>query len=108
MTTNDRQVPRRLTFPTSNPEAPISAHVAVEQLVRGVTTWSIQTLNLGPLRSSPTYAQHLRDTVGSSYDWSDELRFDKRTGRLASFALKTPESGLIDAAIARSWLALPG
>lgn len=107
MTSDGRQMPGDLEFPTSNPIGCTPAHLEAKQLVEGASTWSLQTLNLGPLRSSPSYAQHLRDTVGSSYDWSDELRFDKRTGRLTSFVLKTPEAGTLSLAIARSWLALP-
>jgi hypothetical protein len=107
MTTIDRQISKIVTFPTSLPEGNALAHVDLGKSLDDVPTWSIQTLNVGPTRSSPTYDQHLRDTVGSSYDWSDELRFDKRTGRLASFVLKTPEAGAVDPEIAKSWLALP-
>jgi hypothetical protein len=69
-------------------------------------TWDIRTLNAGPTRSAPEYDQHVAETVGSTYDWGDELRFDRRTGLLASFILTTPEDGGIDPAIARSWLCL--
>jgi len=34
-------------------------------------------------------------------------RFDKHTGMLRSFVLRTPEAGTLEPAIARSWLALP-
>jgi len=108
MTSNDRHIQRSLVFLTSNPVKEVHGHVDLEQILHGVPSWSMQTMNLGPLRSSPSYMQHLRDTVGSSYDWSDELRFDKRTGRLASFVLKLPESGQVDAAVAQAWLELPG
>lgn len=64
-------------------------------------------LNAGPARSSPAYGRHLDATIGSSYDWSDELRFDKHTGKLTSFVLKMPEAGALEPAVARSWLALP-
>lgn len=104
MTTTDRQI---VTFPTSQPDGKALARVELGKVLDDVPTWSIQTLNVGPVRSSPVYGRHLRDTVGSSYDWSDELRFDKHTGRLASFVLKTPEAGVVDPEIARSWLALP-
>lgn len=106
-TTSDRQPPEIIEFPTSQPEGQALASIDVGNALDSVLTWSIQTLNLGPTRSSPKYDQHLRDTVGSSYDWSDELRFDHRTGRLASFILKTPETELTDLAVATSWLALP-
>src|SRR4051794_31455672 len=103
-TKTDRQI---LTFPTSQPDGTVLAHVELGKRLDDVPTWSIQTLNAGPARSSPAYGPHLHDTVGSSYDWSDEFRFDKRTGRMASFVLKTPEAGAVDPEIARSWLALP-
>ena len=98
-----------VAFPTSQPEGTALAHVELGtgMGIGGAVSWSIQTLNAGPLRSSPEYDRHLRDTVGSSYDWSDEFRFDKRTGRLASFILKAPEAGLVDPEVAGSWLALP-
>ena len=106
MTRTDRHV-LQLSFPTAQPEGTALADVELGHRIDGEPAWSIQTLNVGPLRSSPDYDRHIRDTVGSSYDWSDELRFDKRTGRLVSFILKTPESGPVDSAVARSWLALP-
>ena len=104
MTTIHRQL---VTFPTSQPAGTALAHVELDRAVAEVPTWSIHTLTAGPRRSSPGYDQHLRDTVGSSYDWSDEIRFDKQTGRLASFVLKMPEAGGVEPGIARSWLALP-
>jgi hypothetical protein len=63
-------------FPTSQPEGAAPAHVELDKTVGAVPTWSIQTLNAGPPRSSSGYSQHVRDTVRSSYDWSDEIRFD--------------------------------
>lgn len=107
MTTIDRQSPKIIVFPTSHPDGAAPAHVELDKTIGDVPTWSIQTLNAGPPRSSSVYSQHVRDTVGSSYDWSDEIRFDKRTGRLASFVLKTPEAGTVAPEIARSWLTLP-
>jgi len=107
MTTTDRQTSQIVAFPTAQPEGEARARVEQDRAIGDVATWSIQTLNAGPGRSSPRYDQHVRDTVGSSYDWSDELRFDKRTGRLASFVLKTPEVGEVEPELARSWLALP-
>lgn len=98
---------RTLSIPTSHPEGIVRAHVESGAGNVEVATWSLQTLNAGPPRSSPAYDRHLSNTVGSSYDWSDELRFDKRTGRLISFVLKTPEAGNVDPEIANSWLALP-
>lgn len=106
MTTDHRQPPS-LAFPTSQPAGTALVRVESDARIATAPTWSIHTLNAGPSRSAPAYNQHLQATVGSSYDWSDELRFDKRTGRLASFILKTPEAGLVDPAIAASWLALP-
>jgi len=94
-------------FPTSNPDGEAAAHVEFGASLHDVPTWSLQTLNSGPARSSPAYGRHLETTIGSSYDWSDEFRFDKRTGRLRTFVLKTPEAGALEPAIARSWLALP-
>jgi len=107
MTTSDRQSSKMVMFPTSQPEGSALAHVELDRAVAAVPSWSIQTLNAGPLRSSPAYDQHVRDTVGSSYDWSDEIRFDKQTGRLVSFVLKMPEAGGVEPGIARSWLDLP-
>lgn len=104
MTTSERPM---LIFPSANPEGAVRVRLSSEKQIEGVPTWSLQTVNLGPPRSSPVYERHLRDTVGSSYDWSDEFRFDKHTGQLVSFVLKTPESGLIDSALADSWLRLP-
>jgi hypothetical protein len=105
MTMSEREI-SRISFPTSLPEGSAAAHVALGSRIEGEPGWSIQTLNMGPLRSSPGYRQYLQDTVGSSYDWSDELRFDKRTGCLVGFILKTPESGSIKPEIAKSWLDL--
>jgi hypothetical protein len=96
-----------ITFPRSNPDDEAAAHVELGASLDDVPTWSLQTLNTGPARSSPAYGQHLEATIGSSYDWSDELRFDKRTGKLRSFVLRMPEAGALEPAIARSWLALP-
>jgi hypothetical protein len=106
MTTTGHQISEVVTFPTSQPDGEVVARLERGQRLADVPTWSIQTLQAGPSRSSPEYNQHLRDTVGSSYDWSDELRFDKRTGRLKSFVLKTPEAGMVDPVTAGSWLAL--
>lgn len=100
-------MPMAVAFPTSNPDGEAVAHVELDASLDDVPTWSLQTLNVGPARSSPAYGRHLEATIGSSYDWSDELRFDKRTGKLKSFVLKMPETGALESAIARSWLALP-
>jgi hypothetical protein len=107
MTSSEHPVSVAIAFPTSNPEGEASACVVLGESLPDVPTWSIETLNAGPSRSSPAYGRHLEATTGSSFDWSDEFRFDRRTGRLTSFVLKTPEAGPLDPAIARSWLALP-
>jgi hypothetical protein len=104
MTTEQRHA---LFIPTSQPEGAVCAHFESGGASICAATWSLQTLNAGPPRSSPEYDKHLGSTVGSSYDWSDEIRFDKQTGRLTSFILKTPEAGTVDPAVASSWLALP-
>jgi len=96
-----------VVFPTSNPDGEARAHVELGANLDDVPTWSLQTLNSGPVRSSPAYSRHVEVTIGSSYDWSDEIRFDKRTGKLKSFVLKTPEAGVLEPTVARSWLALP-
>jgi hypothetical protein len=96
-----------VALPTSNPDGEASAHIELGASLDDVPTWSLQTLNTGPARFSPAYGRHLEGTIGSSYDWSDELRFDKCTGNLKSFVLKTPEAGTLDPELARSWLALP-
>jgi hypothetical protein len=96
-----------VAFPTTQPAGEVVARLQPGDCLDDVTTWSIETLNVGPPRSSSRYDAHLDDTVGSSYDWSDELRFDKHTGRLVSLVLRTPEAGTIDTSVARSWLALP-
>lgn len=96
-----------VNFPTSNPEGKAVVQIDAGHALGETPSWSIDTLNVGPTRASTGYDAHVRSTVGSSYDWSDELRFDKRTGRLVSFVLKTPEAGTLDAAIAHLWLALP-
>lgn len=96
-----------LCLPTSHPEGVVQVLVEPGRAIDGAVTWSLQTLSAGPSRSSAAYEQHLLDTVGSSYDWSDELRFDKRSGRLSGLVLKTPEEGQVDPQIARSWLAAP-
>jgi hypothetical protein len=88
MTAIEHPISMAVAFPTSNPD--------------DVPTWSLQMLNTGPARSSPAYGRHLEATIGSSYDWGDELRFDKHTGKLRSFVLKTPEAGALEPAIARS------
>lgn len=96
-----------VSFPTSMPASEARAHVIPDAMVESPPTWSLQTLNLGPARSSPDYESHLARTVGSSYDWSDELRFARGDGRLCSVVLKTPEAGETDAHIAARWLAWP-
>jgi hypothetical protein len=107
MTATEHPISMAVKFPTSNPDGEAAAHVELGASLDDVPTWSLQTLNTGPARSSPAYGRHLEATIGSSYDWSDELRFDKRTGKLRSFVLKTPEAGALEPAIARSWLARP-
>jgi hypothetical protein len=107
MTETELPISMAVKFPTSNPDGEAAAHVELSASLDDVPTWSLQTLNAGPARSSPAYGRHLEATIGSSYDWRDELRFDKRTGKLRSFVLKTPEAGELEPAIARSWLALP-
>lgn len=107
MTATEHPISMAVTFPTSNPDGQARAHVEPGASLDDVPTWSLQTLNAGPARSSPAYDRHLEATIGSSYDWSDELRFDKRTGKLKSFVLKMPEAGAVEPGIARSWLALP-
>jgi hypothetical protein len=107
MTATEHPISMAVAFPTSNPDDEARAHVELGASLDDVPTWSLQTLNAGPARSSPAYGRHLEATIGSSYDWSDEFRFDKRTGKLTSFVLKMPEAGALEPAIARSWLALP-
>jgi hypothetical protein len=107
MIATERPISMAVTFPTSNPDGMARAHVEPGANVDDVPTWSLQTLNAGPARASPAYDRHLEVTVGSSYDWSDELRFDKRTGKLKSFVLKTPEAAALEPTIGQSWLALP-
>lgn len=106
MTAIDHPRSMPVTFPTSNPDGEAAGHVELGASLDDVPAWSLHTLNAGPARSSPAYGRHLEVTIGSSYDWSDELRFDKRTGKLRSFGLKTPDAGALEPAIARSWLAL--
>ena len=91
-----------VSFPTSMPASEARAHVIPDAMVESPPTWSLQTLNLGPARSSPDYESHLARTVGSSYDWSDELRFARGDGRLCSVVLKTPEAGETDAVFCSS------
>jgi hypothetical protein len=107
MTATEHPISLAVAFPTSNPDGETSAHVERDASLDDVPTWSLQTLNAGPARSSLAYGRHLEATIGSSYDWSDEFRFDKRTGKLRSFVLKVPEAGALEPAIARSWLAVP-
>ncbi len=107
MTASEHLISMTVMFPTSTPDGEAAAHIELGATLDDVPTWSLQTLNAGPARSSPAYGRYLEATVGSSYDWSDELRFDKRTGKLRGFVLKMPEAGALEPAIARSWLALP-
>jgi hypothetical protein len=103
MTATEHPISMAVTFPTSNPDGEAAAHVELGASLDDVPTWSLHTLNAGPARSSPAYGRHLEATIGSSYDWSDELRFDKRTGKLTGFVLKMPEAGALEPAITRSW-----
>lgn len=107
MTKPDRQSWPIVVFATSQPDGSVTAHIDPDRSIDDVPTWSLQTVNAGPSRASSKYQQHLDDTVGSSYDWSDEMRFDKRTGQLSSFVLKMPEAGQVNTAIASSWISLP-
>lgn len=95
-----------IAFPIANPAGLVPVQVEDHALERA-PTWNLDTLHTGPARSSPAYESLLDETVGSSYDWGDELRFDKRSGLLRSFILKTPEAGGIEHSIVSSWLALP-
>ncbi|NVJ14289.1 hypothetical protein [Myxococcus sp. AM010] len=56
--------------------------------------WTIDALNVGPFPSSPGYDAHLARTLGSTFDWSDEFRFDKDTLLLETIILKVPERNL--------------
>lgn len=107
MTATEYPISMVVAFPTSNPDGQAAARVELDASLDDVPTWSLQTLNAGPARSSPAYGGHLEATVGSSYDWSDELRFDKRTRKLRGLMLKMPEAGALESATARSWLAVP-
>jgi len=100
-TTPEQPISKVVAFPTSQPDGEVVGHVEPGTSLDETPTWAVQTLNAGPARSSPAYDRHLQGTMGSSYDWSDELRFDKRTGRLTSFVLKTPEAGVLDPEIPR-------
>jgi hypothetical protein len=96
-----------VTFPTSMPAGEVSARVDRDRKLDASPTWSLQTLNLGPSRSSSDYDRHVARTVGSSYDWSDEFRFERANGRMCSLVLKTPEGGETDPRIAELWLSRP-
>jgi hypothetical protein len=72
-TTTEPRTSNSITFPTSHPDGNALASVDLSKSLEDEPTGSIQTLNVGPTRSSPMYDQHLRDRVGSS-DSSDELR----------------------------------
>ena len=56
--------------------------------------WTLDALNVGPLRSSPGYDAHLARTLGSTFDWSDEFRFGEETLLLETLILKVPERNL--------------
>src|SRR3954467_13412877 len=108
MTATEHPLSMAVTFPTSNPDGDARAHVELGASPDDVPTWSLQTLNAGTARSLPAYGRYRDATIGSSYDWSDELRFDTHTGGPGRFVLvlKTPEAGGFEPAIARAWLAL--
>lgn len=95
-----------IAFPIANPEGLLPARVE-EQSLKRAPTWDLDTLHTGPARSSPAYELLLDETSGSSYDWSDEMRFDKRSGLLRSFILKVPEAGVVERSVTAAWLALP-
>lgn len=94
-------------FPTSQPDGFVRARIEADETKLLEATWSMQTIEAGPTRSSPEYDAYVDTTAGSSYDWSDELRFDKRTGQVAGFVLKVPEQANIAEDIARTWIAVP-
>ncbi|XXF79043.1 hypothetical protein P2318_04630 [Myxococcaceae bacterium GXIMD 01537] len=56
--------------------------------------WTLGALNVGPFRSSPGYDARLARTLGSTFDWSDEFRFDSGTLLLETVILKVPERNL--------------
>src|SRR5262245_18121014 len=93
-------------FPTPGPEGSIAIRIDGARSLANAPTWSLDTAQVGVARSSADYERHLTATFGSSYYWSDELRFARDTGALSSFVLKTPEAGTIEAAVAASWLGL--
>jgi hypothetical protein len=91
-------------FPTPGTEGAIAIRIDAARSLAQAPTWSLDTVQVGVARGSAEYERHLTATFGSSYDWSDELRFACDTGALSSFVLKTPEAGTIEPAIAASWL----
>jgi|GEM_PF-1999681 len=68
--------------------------------------WTLDVLNVGPFRSSPGYDARLARTVGSTFDWSDEFRFDSSTLLLETVILKVPERNLNRGDLA-AWKASP-
>jgi hypothetical protein len=96
-----------LALPTSGPDGLAAVRIVPELALPGGAWWDLWTVQAGLSRSDPSYDDYLSETTGSSYDWSDEFRFDLRTGLLSSLVLKTPEDGTADAEVTETWSGQP-
>lgn len=75
-------VPRDVLVPPE--DVSVFAWLVRDEALSSCPTWCIDPLGAGPARSSAGYDTLLLQTSGSSYDWSDEVRFDNDTGLLVS------------------------
>ncbi|KYF71252.1 hypothetical protein [Sorangium cellulosum] len=92
-------------IPTASSPSALHAEVLHNQNIPFIPEWQFRTLTVGPRRSSPIYDQHIVDTVGSSYDFGDEMRFGKEDGLLRGLVLTMPDRNMENAVDAiDAWL----
>ncbi|WP_437781229.1 hypothetical protein [Sorangium sp. So ce1097] len=82
---------------TASSPSILRAEVLYNQTLPFISEWQFRTLTVGPRRSSPVYDKHIAGTVGSSYDFGDEMRFGKEDGLLRGLVLTMPDRNMEDA-----------
>jgi hypothetical protein len=81
-----------------NPEGARVASIEIEpgDALADDPMWTIESLRVGPDLSGKMYESYLEATVGSAYDWADEIRFDSRTLELRGFFVSAPRWNLTE------------
>ncbi|MGK4007775.1 hypothetical protein WMF31_34485 [Sorangium sp. So ce1036] len=93
---------------TASSPSMVHAELLWGQTLPFAPEWQFRTLSVGPRRSSAAYNTHVANTVGSSYDFGDEMRFGNKDGALRGFVLTMPDKNAEHAdSMLDAWLSTP-